>query len=49
MRVVLVIQHHHGRLIRINPRESQVPSQLDVGLPCSSLAALSAIDGFRNR
>jgi NAD-dependent SIR2 family protein deacetylase len=41
-----VIQHHNGRLIRINPRESQVPGRLDVGLPCGSLAALSAIDRY---
>jgi NAD-dependent SIR2 family protein deacetylase len=41
-----VLQHHHGRLIRINPRESQVPGKRDVGLPCGSLAALSAIEGM---
>jgi NAD-dependent SIR2 family protein deacetylase len=43
-----VIQQHNGRLIRINPRESEVPGRLDVGLPCGSLAALSAIDTLLN-
>ncbi|HEX9171499.1 MAG TPA: Sir2 family NAD-dependent protein deacetylase [Telluria sp.] len=38
-----VLAQHNGRLIRINPRESQVPGRLDVGLPCGSLAGLSAI------
>jgi NAD-dependent SIR2 family protein deacetylase len=39
-----VVTQHNGRLIRINPRESQVPGRLDVGLPCGSLDGLSAID-----
>jgi hypothetical protein len=39
-----VLTQHNGRLIRINPRESQVPGRLDVGLACGSLAGLSAID-----
>lgn len=44
-----VISQHDGRLIRVNPRESEVPSQLDVGLPCGSLDALGAIDGLLPR
>jgi NAD-dependent SIR2 family protein deacetylase len=43
-----VIAQHNGRLIRINPREHQVPTALDVGLPSGSLAALNAIDGLLN-
>lgn len=39
-----VITQHDGRLVRINLRESQVAGRLDVGLPCGSLAGLSAID-----
>lgn len=33
-----------GRLIRINPREPEVPTSLDVSLPFGALAALQAID-----
>ena len=33
-----------GRLIRINPTESTVPSSMDVGIPAGSLAALRGID-----
>ncbi|MBV5347368.1 NAD-dependent deacetylase [bacterium] len=33
-----------GRLIRINPREFQVPSSVDVGIPMGSLEALVGID-----
>lgn len=33
-----------ARLIRVNPREPQVPSSLDIGLAVGSLAALQAID-----
>jgi hypothetical protein len=39
-----VIVKHGGRLIRINPRESQVPSSMDVGLAIGSLDALRRID-----
>ena len=39
-----VIVNHGGRLIRINPRESQVPSSMDVGLAIGSLDALRRID-----
>ena len=35
---------HGARLIRINPREPQVPSSLDIGLAAGSLDALQAID-----
>lgn len=41
-----VIQQHNGRMIRINPREPQVASPLDVGLTMGSLAALTAIDAL---
>jgi NAD-dependent SIR2 family protein deacetylase len=41
-----VIQHHNGRMIRINPREPQVASPRDVGLAMGSLAALAAIDAL---
>jgi NAD-dependent SIR2 family protein deacetylase len=40
-----VICNHGGRLVRINPRESTVPTPWDVGLACGSLQALSAIEG----
>ena len=38
-----VVHGMGGRLIRINPRESAVPADLDVGLPMGALAALTAI------
>ena len=38
-----VIHEFGGRLIRINPRESEVPSRLDVGLPVGAVAGLDAI------
>jgi NAD-dependent SIR2 family protein deacetylase len=41
-----VILQHNGRMIRINPREPQVASPLDVGLAMGSLAALTAIDAL---
>jgi hypothetical protein len=41
-----VIQQHNGRMVRINPREPQVASPLDVGLAMGSLAALTAIDAL---
>jgi NAD-dependent SIR2 family protein deacetylase len=41
-----VIQRHHGRMIRINPREPLVASPRDVGLAMGSLAALTAIDSL---
>jgi len=41
-----VIQHHNGRMIRINPREPQVASPSDVGLAMGALIALSAIDAL---
>lgn len=39
-----VIRKHNGRMIRINPREPDVASPLDVGLAMGALAALTAID-----
>lgn len=42
-----VLAGHHGRLVRINPREAAVPTRLDVALPCGALEALAAIDSFR--
>jgi len=41
-----VIQHHNGRMIRINPREAQVASSRDVGLAMGALAGLAAIDAL---
>ena len=38
------IKEHHGRLIRINATDAQVPSSLDVGLHGRGLPALMAID-----
>ena len=39
-----VIRQHDGRLVRINVRESRVERRLDVGLACTALEALEAID-----
>lgn len=38
-----VIHQHGGRLIRINPNESEVPTRLDVGLPLGASAGLGLI------
>lgn len=38
-----VIHEFGGRLIRINPREFEVPSRLDVGLPVGAAAGLDTI------
>jgi NAD-dependent SIR2 family protein deacetylase len=38
-----LVHSHGGRLVRINPREFQVPTTLDVGLPVGALAGLQAI------
>ncbi len=38
-----VIHEIGGRLIRINPREPEVPTRLDVGLPVGAVAGLDAI------
>ena len=38
-----VIHEFGGRLIRINPRESEVPTRLDVGLPVRAAIGLDAI------
>jgi NAD-dependent SIR2 family protein deacetylase len=37
-------QQYGARIIRINPREFQVPSKSDVGIPMGSLEALMGID-----
>ena len=39
-----VLQRLKGRLLRINPREWQVPGRLDVGLACGALEGLQAVD-----
>ena len=39
-----VIHAHGGRLVRINPRESAVPTRLDAGLALGAREALLAID-----
>jgi NAD-dependent SIR2 family protein deacetylase len=38
-----IIHEYGGRLVRINPRESQVPSSYDVGIDTGSLEALKGI------
>jgi hypothetical protein len=37
-------KNYGARIIRINPREFDVPSKLDVGIPMGSLEALAGID-----
>lgn len=44
-----VSQKYGARIIRINPREPQVPNSLDVGIFAGSLEALLSIDGALNR
>jgi NAD-dependent SIR2 family protein deacetylase len=39
-----VALHHGGQIVRINPREWQLPAALGVGLPLGALAGLQAID-----
>jgi NAD-dependent SIR2 family protein deacetylase len=39
-----VIHDHGGRLIRINPREAEVPSSMDVGIRNGAWAGLRSID-----
>ena len=39
-----VVRECGGRLIRINPTEFAVPTGRDVGLPCTGLEALTALD-----
>lgn len=41
-----VSHKYDGRIIRINPRESQVPSSRDVGIATGSLEALVGIDAL---
>lgn len=44
-----ILTEFSGRLIRINPREWQVPSHLDIGLPINALSGLQAIDALLRR
>jgi NAD-dependent SIR2 family protein deacetylase len=39
-----ISREYSARIIRINPREPQVPSSMDVGIAAGSLEALSGID-----
>lgn len=39
-----VLHEHGGRLVRVNPRDWQPPTPLDVGLPMGAAEALAAID-----
>lgn len=39
-----VLHQFGGRLVRINPREFEVPTRLDVGLPMGAAAGLAAIE-----
>ena len=41
-----ILTEFSGRLIRINPREWQVPTPLDIGLPSGALSGLQAIDAL---
>lgn len=41
-----IIHECGGRIIRINPGESKVPSSMDIGLATGSLEALRGIDAF---
>lgn len=44
------MSHEYGaRIIRINPRESQVPSSKDVGIPLGALSGLIGIDAAMTR
>jgi NAD-dependent SIR2 family protein deacetylase len=45
----LVVQQHHGRLVRINPTESGVPSRADAALACRGLEGLLAIDAIMQK
>jgi NAD-dependent SIR2 family protein deacetylase len=44
-----LVQQHHGRLVRINPTESGVPSQAEAGLACRGLEGLLAIDAIMEK
>lgn len=43
-----IITEFSGRLIRINPREWQVPTPLDIGVPVGASTGLQAIDAMLN-
>lgn len=42
-------REHGARILRINPREFEVPSSRDIGIPCGSLQALQGIDAALER
>jgi NAD-dependent SIR2 family protein deacetylase len=44
-----ILTEFSGRLIRINPREWQVPTPLDIGVPLGALSGLQAIDALLRR
>ena len=39
-----ILHHHGGRLIRINPREWEVPTRSDVGLPMGAAQGLALVE-----
>jgi NAD-dependent SIR2 family protein deacetylase len=39
-----VVRRRKGRLVRINPRDFEVPTRRDVGIPAGAVAALTAIE-----
>ena len=39
-----ILHHHGGRLIRINPREWEVPTRSDVGLPMRAAQGLALVE-----
>ncbi len=41
-----ILTEFSGRLIRINPREWQVPTPMDVGVPLGALSGLQAINAL---
>lgn len=42
-------REHGARIVRVNPREFDVPSSGDIGIACGSLAALRGIDAALER
>ncbi len=44
-----ISREHGARIIRINPREPQVPDSRDIGVACGSLTALQGIDAALER
>jgi hypothetical protein len=39
-----MVRRRKGRLVRINPRDFEVPTRRDVGIPAGAVAALTAIE-----